>query len=301
MNINVEDAGTCLKKISVEIPADMVKKKLNDGYRDVSRQVNLPGFRPGKAPRAVLEKKFSKHVIDEVRQRLLSDAVDEAARKHNMDLIGQPEVGDMPEVKDGQPLNFNVMVEVRPEFELSQYKGIELESAKAVIDDREVEIFLKNVQYSRGKMEELGSEKSKAGDVLLGNFEVIIDGETIANRVGGTIEIGGGLILGVSIPEAEKAFTGLAGKEPVEKRFKATLPADFPIARVRGKEAEILVQIKEIRRPNVPPLNDDLAKELGFDTVDALKEHGREVLQTEKQHQIDRDIEERVLAKLMRV
>lgn len=304
MNITVQDAGSCLKKISVEIPATDVDKKLADEFKDLARQVNLPGFRPGKAPRAILEKKFGGHVLTNTRQQLVEEALRKASRDHDIEFVSSPDEGelkDIPNVAKGQALTFDLTIEVKPDFELPAYKGMEADSHAVTVSEKEVNIFLRNVQFSQGQLNDLKEgETSVNGDVLVGDFHVYVGEERIAGRPGGSLEIGSDTILGMPISDAETAFVGMTpSEEPQVKIFELEIPVGFPLEKYIGQQARVEVHVRQLLRPEVTDLTDESAKELGFEDLAALRIHAEEVIRNEKQHQAETDLENRLMDSVM--
>ncbi len=301
MNISVEDKGSCLKKISIEIPSNMIQTKVSENYRQLNRQVQLPGFRKGKAPKQVLEKKYGNYVLEDVRKELVDDALQEAIREHDIDLISQPEFeGELPEIEKDKTLAFSLTVEVRPEFELPTYKGLEIELKEPSVNEEEVDAFVRNVQFSQGQLHELkADEKSQKGDLLFARFVLFVDDEEVASRDQANLEIGTKTILGISIPEAEEAFLGLEAQEKSEKSFEVTLPDDFPKQAYAGKKATLKIHVQEIRRPELPELDEALLKKLDFESLEDLREHARDVILQEKHHQQEQDIENQLLERVV--
>jgi len=300
MNITVEDAGSCQKTIKVEVPVEHIRKKMNENFRQLSQQVQLPGFRPGKAPRPLLEKKYGKYIADDLRQQLLEESIEEATKEHDLQLLERPEIEVVPEVKKDEALNFTMTVEVRPEFELPTYKGLEISTSELTVSDEERDIFMRNVQFSQGELKELADgETSKEGDVLFGDFRILSGTDEVASRPEGSIEIGNDIILGIKVPGASKEFVGLAGATEKECRFEATTPDDFPFQEHAGKKVAIEVHIKDIRRPDAPALDEELAKQMGFDSFEAMQEHGREVILDEKKKQQQGDLSNRLMTMIV--
>lgn len=153
MNITVENTGGCKRVIKAEIPADIVKTKLAEGFRDLNKQVQLPGFRKGKTPKEVLEKRFGVEIANDVRQTLADEALKTAIEKHALQLLGQPELISTTDIKEGAPSTFTLEIEVRPEFELPEYKGLEVERPAAKVSDQEIQAYLRDAQIRRGKLD----------------------------------------------------------------------------------------------------------------------------------------------------
>lgn len=297
MNITVADAGSCLKKISVEILPDEIEKKYRENLRTLSQQVALPGFRPGKAPVALLEKKYAPWLDETVQRELVEGAMKEAREKHDLDFLTAPEAEELPKIARGVPMSFEVTVEVRPEFDLPEYRGLEVSAVEASVAPSEIDIFIKNVRMSRGNIKALeAGEVSQEGDVLFGDFWLEIDGARVAGRNAGSIEVGSETVLGIPVAEAKQRFTGVSTVDgPVEERFEVTIPQDFPLANHAGKSGTVVVVAKAMARPEMPELTADALTEIGFESMDKLREHAETLLKQEKDRQIQSDLMQRLL------
>jgi trigger factor len=301
MPSTVADAGSCLKKVTFNIPAETIDAKFSDSLKALSKQVTLPGFRAGHAPKAVLEKKYGDYIRDDVRRQVMEEALREAATEHGLDLISDPQVDGMPELARGKPLNFELTVEVRPVFDLPEYKGLAIDAREAVVLDSEVDIFVKNMRMSAGSIDPLPEgAMSSEGDVVFGDFSINVGGERVAGRNDGSIEVGSKTLLGVAVDGAENAFASLTpGAFPVEKSFDVTLPADFPLANHAGKAATITVNATGVQRPSYPAIDADFLARIGFESEEAMRKQASEMMKREKDRQVHADISTRLLEQVV--
>ena len=294
MQITVENAGGCKRIIKAEVPADLVASKLAEGFRDINKQVQFPGFRKGKAPKQLLEKRFGKEVHDDVRQTLADEAVKEAVDEHALKLLGQVELIETGEIKGGTPLMITLEAEVYPEFELPEYKGIELPRETPQAEEHDIHAELRGAQMQRGELKpkEGASEK---GDFLRANVHVTVGEEEIFSQAAGLMEVGFGWIAGLKPAKAEEQLLGL--KVGDTKEIKLKLPADFAKEDVRGKDAVIKIEVVEILAFEGPEL-DELAKELGHENLDAWREEIRGQVLSRKESELDRSIEDKAIQKV---
>jgi len=297
MNITVADAGSCLKKISIEILPDEIEKKFKENIRTLGSQVNVPGFRAGKAPVAVLEKKYGSYLAENVHRDLVEAALKEARDKHDLDFLSNPEAEKMPPLTRGSALQFEVTVEVRPEFELPEYRGLDISAAEATVADSEIEIFVKNLRMSRGTINPVAeNDVSKEGDILFGDFSIYVDGERVAGRNNGSIEVGTSTVLGIPVEGASSRFIGQKpSTEPVEENFDVTIPEDFPLANFAGKKGRVTVVVKGIARPDYPEVTPEFLTSMGFESEQQMREAASKVLKQQKDQQVYADTTNRLL------
>ncbi|MCB9932946.1 MAG: trigger factor [Planctomycetes bacterium] len=291
MLITVENAGGCKRIIKAEIPAEVVTSKLNEGFRDINKQVQFPGFRKGKAPRNVLEKRFGKEVADDVRQTLADDAVKFAIDEHALKLLGQVEVVEVGDIKLGNPVTMKLEAEVYPEFELPEYKGLELERPAVKVEEHEVHAQLRGAQMNKGELKSVEGASEK-GQFIRANVKVTVGGEEVFSQNRGLLEVGFGWVAGLKPAKAEQQLVGLKAGD--SKEMKATLPDDFGREDLRGKEAVIHLEVADVLAYEGPGL-EDLARQAGFESVEAWREDLNGKVMSAKEAELDRAMEEKAL------
>ncbi len=291
MQITVENAGGCKRIIKAEIPAEVVTSKLNEGFRDINKQVQFPGFRKGKAPRNVLEKRFGKEVADDVRQTLADDAVKSAVDEHALKLLGQVEVVEVGDIKSGNPVLLTLEAEVYPEFELPEYKGLELQRPAVKVEEHEIHAQLRGAQMNKGELKPVESASEK-GQFLRANVKVTVGEEEVFSQNRGLLEVGFGWVAGLKPARAEEQLVGL--KQGDTREMKAKLPEDFGREDLRGKEGVIHLEVGDVLAYEGPAL-EELAKENGFENVDAWREEIQGQLMSAKEAELDRAMEEKAL------
>ncbi len=304
MNITVADAGACQKTIGIEIPVEEVDKKYRQGLRTVSQQVNIPGFRAGKVPPQVVEKKYGKYVADQVREDLLKEAVEEARTGHGLDMISSPEAEELPEIQRGNPYRIELKVEVRPVFDLPEHRGLEVNVTRPTVTDSEIELYEKNVRLSVGKIDPLTTGDSvEPTDLLYCSFKLTRDGKMITAPRDGTLEVSTPMILGIQVPEAAEKFSTIKAPdpagEPLKFTFAVTLPADFPLGSHAGATAEVEVEVREALRPTYAELDEEVLRGFEVDSIEAFRARVREMMLAEKQRQVEADLETRLLDRVV--
>jgi trigger factor len=262
--------------LEVEVPPERVAASVQQAVARLSRNTRVPGFRPGHAPRAVLERVVGpERVLDEAFEHLIPDTLEEALTDAAVIPLIQPDV-EVVQRDEGKALIYRATVPVRPEVTLGDYRNFPFAIDIETIDDARVAQVLEELRDQQASLVPVEDRPVKDGDYLIIAFEGRRDGETFE---GGSsdrypIVVGAGRM----IPGFEEALIGLAIGE--EKRFGLTFPNDYPDKTLAGKPVEFSVTVHEIREKVLPPLDDDLATSLGdYADLDALRAEVRERLE----------------------
>ena len=270
MKVNVEELSQVRRQITVELPAGEVDKTLNKVYNKIKNSAKLKGFRPGKAPRAVLERYYGDQAASEATQELLGGSYHEALQESGLEPLVQPEF-DFDPPAQGQDFVYKLIFDVRPEFELTKeaYQGMELSEPKLEVNDEEVNQRLEQLQERQAVLVPLEEERpAEIGDVVVIDYQAF-EGETPLE--GGTaenvdVDLGGGQ----SQPEIEVALV----KSKVGDEAEATVHFDdkHPNEAMAGKDVRFVMQVKGLKKKVKPELDDDFARSLGgeFDSLQAL-------------------------------
>jgi len=268
MKVTLEREGKNVVKLSLELESDRVSRAYEMACRQLSHQVRIPGFRPGKAPRMIIEKTIGEENIKrETLERLVPELINEALFKENLDIITAPEYSNF-EFKLGQPLKFDAKFEVRPEVTLGNYKEIEVNVPEVNLPADALERALANVAETKASLKTVEGKPVEMGNTVVIDFECRVDGNVID---GGKAD---GMLLEVKEGSFLPGFCEqLVGKKTGEKfTVKATFPADYRRKEIAGKEAEFAVDLKEIRQKFTPEIDDELAKTVGHENLAALKD-----------------------------
>jgi trigger factor len=288
MKIQVEELSPVEKKLSIEVDSARVADELTRAYTTIGRQVRLPGFRQGKVPRRILEQRFREQVEDDVIQRVVQTAYVEAITQHNVEPVSQPQVTNSG-LKPGQPFSFEARVEVKPKIEAKDYREIPLKKTEVAVDDAQVNEQIEKMRQSQATLEPITDrEVAQAGDFATVDYEATIDGQafTGSKAEGVTAEITPGELVDSNIAALEGVKVGDT------KEIDYVFPPDYRVEEVKGKTGRFKLHLKGLKKKVVPELNDELAKELGAQTVDELRtrlKSNLEATQRSKIQQEDRD------------
>ncbi len=272
--VKIEDVGPCRKRISIDIPAEIVDGQIETAFASVAHEASIPGFRKGHAPRRLIEKRFGSYVKNETKSNLISTAYQEAIKDNELKVLSQPPAEAMEgiEIEVGQPVHFEVEVEVMPEFDLPELKGIKVLKPDTTLPDGMIEEEIKKIAINEGSLDE--REDSEKGDYLTGNA-VMTDSEGTEhyNIEGAVVQIppegDEGMILGVIVSDfAKQIGTPKAGDKLT---IKLAGPENHEIEAIRGKDLTIAYEIVKVYRI-VPAVMTDLVAKYGFNDEEQLRE-----------------------------
>lgn len=304
MNLVVEKQPNCSATLRVEIPAQNVKERRQQIVSRYAGAARVPGFRPGKAPRAIVEKRFAKVIGDELREELLGEAFQEAFKRDDLRILeaGQPE--DLAELPDGG-IAFVTKLTLAPEITLPQYKGIRITVPPAALPEAEVEGELRQLQERFTEYTDIEGRGAATGDFAVIDYLCFIEGKPVAEFLGkaaGFLEGREGFWVKVDEGAFLPGFAaGLEGMNPGESRDIAlTLAEDFPLAELRGREMIVHTTLKELKAAELPVLDDAFAARLMPDkTLADLTDLIREHLAEQRRQRIDELKAHRILDALV--
>ncbi len=274
--IKVEDAGPATKKVSVEIPQDRIKAKMAEQYKEVRSQAAIPGFRVGKAPQKLIEKKFAGEIKDQVKRSLISESYEQAVEKNKLQILGEPEFENPEaiELKDEGPFSYSFSVEVQPEINLPSLTGIKVKKPKIEIKDENVDQAMTNLREQQGTLVPVEDRGAQAKEFLTADVHVKIGDEIIEHGHDAQIVVRPGRIAGINVEDLDKKLEGIKGGET--KTFTVTVPDTHPNEKIKGKEVSIEVKAKDIKRLEPAEVNADFLEGLGFADEKELREALRE-------------------------
>ncbi len=282
-------------KIEIQVDAQDFEKAMNKSYIKNKGRFVIPGFRKGKAPRAIIERYYGEAVFyEDAFNEIFPEAYSKAIEENNIEPVDQPEL-DIKQIGGGQNLIFTASVTVKPEVELGQYKGIEVEKLEYNVTDEDVESAIKAMQERYARWNTVEDAVVKEGDLVTLDFSGTVDGEPIE---GGSaerypLEIGSGSF----IPGFEEQLIGL--KPGDEKEINVTFPEDYGNEDLKGKEAVFKVKIHEVKEKELPELDDEFAKDVSeFDTLDEYRASVRERLENQVKQEAKNLMEAQLIARI---
>ncbi len=282
-------------KFNIEFSADEWKDAVNKAYLDNRSKFSVDGFRKGKAPRKIIENYYGHDIFwDEALNKLLENGYYDAVKEMDIEVIAQPSL-ESPEIKNGEPVVISGSVQVFPELEVKNYKGLEVEKFETVIGDKEVQEELERVQKSQARMEAVEDRKSENGDTVIIDFEGSVDGEVFSGGTAENFELKLGS--GQFIPGFEEQLEGKDAGEDVD--VTVTFPEDYHAEELAGKEALFKCKIHEIKKEILPEIDDELASDVSeFETLDEYKADLQKKLQENADARDESLMKDRALEKL---
>ncbi|MFA5073705.1 MAG: trigger factor [Nitrospirota bacterium] len=279
MKVAVEDISAVQKKLTIEIEPDIVTNKIEKALADIARKAKIPGFRPGKAPKAIVEKRFHDEILSETLQQLVSESYFKALQEKNLNPVNMPAFDNISELSKGSALSFSASVEVKPHIELRTYDGIEVKESEIAVTDDEIGQTMNRIAEMYAQLEVVEAKPLENGNVAIIDFEGFQDGKPIesAKASGHMLTLGTDSL----IPGFEDQLIGMIKDETRE--INVTFPEDYTNKDLAGKNALFKVTLKEIKKKILPELNDEFAKNLGdYKTLDEFKDVIRKDIENRK-------------------
>jgi trigger factor len=288
--------ATCRRELELEIPADVVSKKMESVAKEFARLASVPGFRRGKAPVSLIRRRFAEDIKGEVLQSLVPERVEKAVAEQKLTPVSQPQV-DKLDYTEGQPLKFRAVFEVLPEFELGDYKNLAFEMPTMDITEADIN---KTLEEMRERAATFAPVEGRA----------VEDGDFAQVKLLGTPDGGGdplqaeSVLCHIGAEETMEPFnTNLKGANVGDhKNFDVDYPADYPDPKLAGKKYHYAVEVLGIKTKKLPELNDDFAKDVSDATaLDELKKKVSEGLEHQRDHKKKELLHEKALAELVKL
>ncbi|MDF2935087.1 MAG: trigger factor [Paenibacillaceae bacterium] len=294
MTANWEKIEKNLGVLTVEVAADRVDAALDKAFKKVVTKVSVPGFRKGKVPRSMFEKRFGvESLYQDALDILLPEAYMEAVAEAGIIPVDRPEI-DIQQVGKGQELKFTAKVTVKPEVQLGDYKGIEVPAQSTEVTEEDIENELKQLQQRHAELTVVEEGAVENGDTVVIDFEGFSEGVPFdggkAEKY--SLEIGSGSF----IPGFEEQLVGLAKGE--EKDIDVTFPENYQSEELKGKPVVFKIKLHDIKRKNLPVLDDEFAKDVSeFDTLEEYKQDITKRIAERKEQNGKRELENAVVEK----
>ncbi len=296
MDVQVEELSTLTRKLTITLPADVVQPRLNEAYDRLKREVRIKGFRRGKVPRNVIVKYYREQVEGETGEKLVQENYFDAVEQHKVDPVTHPEIKDISYGDDGG-FTFVAEVDIRPEFELGQYKGLEIVKPEVEVSAEEVNADLASMQKSMAPLQVVDGRPVQQGDTVTVDFQGFHNGTALAQvkQEGYAVEIGSGVM-------GEEFEAKLVGMEKGEEgSHEVDFPATHPNPMLKGKKVEFRINIKEIQEKVLPALDDEFAKKADTQcsTLEELKESVKKRLAGIKEAEAEGAVSDNLVDRLL--
>ena len=301
MNVSVETLAPCKKLVRVELDAAAVDTAFDAITKDIQKQAVLPGFRPGKAPRDMVVKKYAAEIKDEAKRKLIGDSYRKAIEEQKLSVVGYPDIEEV-QFGRGQSLQFTATVETAPDFQLPEYKGLPATIETKSVTDADVEKALDLLRNQQADYKTVTRPLSN-GDIAVVNYTGTCEGKVITELAptakGLTeqknfwVETGDNYF----IPGFAAQLIGASAGD--KRTVNVDFPTDFVTRELQGKKGVYEVELVEVKEKVLPELNDEFAKKYGAENLEVLKTGVRTDLENELKHSKTKSIRGQVIKALM--
>ena len=296
MSLQVEKLEKNMAKLTIEVPAEEFDAAIKNAYNKNKNKFSIPGFRKGKAPLAMLEKMYGAGIFyEDAANEVIDASYPKAAEESKEEIVSTPEI-KVTQIEKGKAFIYEATVALKPEVTLGEYKGVEVKKAEAVVTDEDVENELTAARKKNGRLIDVEDGAIEDGDNTIIDFTGYIDDKTFDGGAGTDYP----LVIG-SHSFIEGFEDQLIGKKKGETcDVNVTFPAEYHADELAGKPAKFVVTIKEVKRNELPELNDEFASEVSdFDTLDEYKADIRKKLQEKKEQDAKVENENNVIEKVV--
>ena len=297
MQVSVETGEGLERKLTIQVPAEIVDAQVESRLQSMRSQVKIDGFRPGKVPFNVVKKRYSKQVFQEVAGEVMQNTFRDALTQENLKPASDPSI-EPKSFKLGEPLEYVATFEVYPEIEIAPVGDIKIEKLNAEITDKDVDALLETLRKQKANWNEV-DRASETGDRVTISFKGTIDGEVFE---GGSAE-NVPLVLGSGgmIPGFEDQITGLA--KDAEATISVAFPDDYPAADLAGKPADFAINVSKVEVSELPEMDDAFAADFGIKDglLESLREEVKGNMQRELDNRVTSDLKSKVMEQLLAV
>ncbi|MGI6778814.1 MAG: trigger factor [Acetivibrionales bacterium] len=296
MNVKVQDVEKNVVQLEIEVDAAKFEEGMKKSFSKNAKKFNVPGFRKGKAPRSIVERYYGEQVLyEDAINFVCPEAYDKAVEEHDIHPVDRPEI-DILQIGEGKNLVFTAKVTVKPEVELGEYMGIEVDKIEAAVTDEDVEKELKSIQEKNARLITIDDRPVQEGDIVNIDFEGFIDDKAFE---GGKAEnydlvIGSGQFIQGFEEQLKGVDTG------AEVDVNVTFPEDYGQKELAGKPALFKVKVNSIKVKELPELDDELAKDVSeFDTLQEYKDDLKKKLSEKAEQQAKNQTEDSIIDKVV--
>ena len=296
MDVKVEEVNALTRKVTITLPAGEVKGKIDKAYAKLQKEAKMKGFRRGKVPRSVIEKTYKPQVQAEVGEELVQETYFDIIEKQDFDPVVHPEI-DEPAFNDDGSFTYVAKVDIRPDFELGEYKGIEVEEVDTEVEEGAIDFELSRIQREMAALKNVEDRAVAMDDVVVVDYQGYHKGNPMKHvkNEDFTVDVGKGQM----DPEFEAKLIGM--KKGEEASHEVEFPEKHPNPILAGKKVEFRIEVKDVKERVLAELDDEFAKDVNekFETLDDLKEMIRERLEGDKKSAADGELNDRIMKKLL--
>ena len=296
MDVKVEEISALTRKVTITLPGELVTGKLDEAYSKLQKESKMRGFRRGKVPRSVIVKNYKPQVEAEVGEKLVQDTYFDIIEKQDIDPVVHPQILE-PSFNEDGTFTYVAQVDVRPQFELADYKGIEVEKPDESVEEAAVDFELSSMQRDMAALKSVEGRSVEMGDVVVVDYQGFHKNHPMKQVKNDdyTVDVGSGRMG----HEFESKLVGMNLGE--EAKHEVDFPEKHPNPILAGKKVEFRIKVKDIKERVLAELDDEFAKDVNeqFSTLEELKAKIRERLQADKKSAADGELTDRIMQKLL--
>ncbi len=298
--VTIEESGPCKKKVTVEIPAETIKKSLDERYGELRRDAEVPGFRKGRAPIRLLEKRFGSEVSEQIKLKLLADASEAALKDNELNILGEPDIDyEEVELPEDGPMKFDFEVEVRPEFDLPELEGIAVEKPKTEVDDEQIDEEIETMRKRVGIWVPKEDGTCELDDQVVADVVLKIEDAPEDERHD-NMEIfvrKNGFVGPVPVETLDELLVG--AKNGDKKETSVSIGESFFNEQYRGKRIDVEIAIKDIKKLEPAELNAGFFERFGVENEDELREQIGEYVRAQAERNVRANMGDQVYRYLL--
>jgi trigger factor len=297
MQVQVEEISPVKRKVSIEIPAAKVDAEIEKTFAGIQKKATLSGFRKGKAPLAMVKKLYRNAMQEEVMRRFYEQSLFAVLDEHKIEPVDSPMIQDMALVEEGTPFKYSALVEVMPQILLKDYAGLEVKKERYVVEPKAIDGEIQRMRENMAQLVPVEDGAVENGSVVTVDFAFSVEGYPEESNSGKDtqIEVAGE---GKLLPGLEEGLLGMRCGET--KDITVKLPEEYRNADAAGKDAVFSITVKELKRKELPELNDEFAQQFGdFENMEGLREKLAEYRETHEKDRIQNDLKVRIIDALI--
>ncbi|MBI4684901.1 MAG: trigger factor [Nitrospirae bacterium] len=287
----VEDISTTKKRLKIEIPSEAIEEKIKLSLEKMRQQAKIPGFRPGKAPMNMIEKHFGKSAEAETIEKIIPEFYEKALKEADIVPVASPELDGGLNFQRHNPLSLAFTVEIRPRIQNLSYSELAVKDIPITVTDSDIEAALKRLQDGKATYE-IAEKAAENGDLVTVDYEIKYDDQTSSAK-DQVLQVG----IGTLPKEISDSLIGKKAGETAEA--EADFPENFHVKALAGKKTMVKNHIKAVKKKILPAIDDELAKDLGFENLDSLKAGVREEIEKAKKNEVQKIQKDEILEKLV--
>lgn len=295
IRVQVEDITPVKKKLDISVPAEAVSREFKAAYQNIRSTASIAGFRKGAAPMNILKARFAGHVQEDVTKRLIESSYSMALSEKQLMPVEAPHIdlqgGQLAEDKE---FTFSVTVEIQPNVDVGGYRGMELHKEGSAVTEEDIEKGVQNLKEAAAQFKEV-DRPANEGDLVVVDFEAFMNGEPIKNGKGE----GYPCVIGEKslLPGFDEALKGASKGD--QKEVDITFPENYSEATLAGKASQFKLNVKAVKEKGVPEVNEDFAKEMGCENLEALRAKVKEEIEKHKSSEVKEKLKNEILDKLI--